>query len=107
MTAIRAAITIDPSAGPAIRMNVWVESDVGEQVTASLANCTVVLYAQDGTVLASPATVAAPDAQGVFAVTFPDPGFDVGQTATYMILVVEVSSTPVQGVIGVTFIRTT
>lgn len=106
MANVRGAVTVDPSAGPSVRLNVWVE-DVDGQVTANIANCVVNLYTQAGVLLSGPHTDAAADAQGVFAVTFVDPGFAVGQTATYFVVTVDVGLVPVttRGVIGVTFAR--
>ena len=88
-----------------MRLNVWVE-DANGQVTAAITNCTVNLYTQAGVLLSGPHTDAAADAQGVFSVTFTDPGFAVGQTAAYFQLSVEVAAVPVLGILGVTFART-
>ena len=77
-------------------------------VTASLTNAVFELFNQAGVSLAGPFADAAPDAQGVFAVSFDEPGFVVGQTRTYIRASIDDGGTPSRtftGVLAVTFSR--
>lgn len=103
---IQVGVTYDNSTSM-IDVNLWLEQDVG-QVTGTLSAGTIRLYSSAGAALTSALVAASPDAQGVFNITFADPGFAIGENATYMTLAITDSGPPsrtITGVVGVTFSR--
>lgn len=101
--AVRQAFTLDGTSNSII-VNVWLELE-GQQVSSGVSDAALTLYTYDGLVLATPAVVAAPSAQGVFSFTFPIPAFSIGENATFSLSTVDHSSTSYRGVTGVTFSR--
>ena len=99
---VRAGYTYDGSSDT-ITVNVGLEID-DELTQTGVTNATLVLHDSVGGVLATPAAVAAPDAQGIFVFTFAAPTFGSGETATYGLATIDHAGPPARTFKGATYI---
>lgn len=90
-----------------IIVNVWLEID-SAQVTSGLSNATLTMFDSTAGSLATPPAQVVPVGQGVFRFVVPNPGFPVGEYATFAVATIDHAGPPIRtfrGITGVTFSR--
>ena len=105
--AVRQSFTLDATSNSII-VNSWLEIS-GTGIDSNVSNATLILYRNDGSILATPASALGPIIQGVFRfVIFPIPGLNLGETGAFSVATIDYAGPPlrtIRGVTGVTFSR--